>query len=157
MIKNIKKTVKQKGLIRKIHFQAIAFLVIYTLLSKSIFIKSITSPSLAVAFSVPYIFGIVAGILFLYLFNHEDFFHFMREVERVEKKKEEGYLKRYIHFGRIFSTLIIGGIGGPVFAALTVRFLLNNFPHRYLLLAVANIGSTLLAVVIAKGAIGLIF
>ena len=148
---------KKKGLIRGVHLQAILFLVAYNILSKYIFIKSVTHADILVNFFVPYIFGVVAGIVFLYLLHHEDFFHFMKEVEKEEKKKEESYLKRYLHYGKVACVLIVALIGGPVFAALTIRFLLNKFKYKYLLIAVGNIGSTLLMVSIARGAISLVF
>ncbi len=145
-----------KPFFRKIHFRALLFLVVYTVVSKLVFIKSLTMPDLFREFFGPYIFGVIAGIIFLYLFNHEDFFHFIRDVEKTEKKKEKEYLRKYIHYGKIISTLIIATLGGPIFAALTVRFLLNNVWYKYLLLATGNIGSTFLAVVLAKGLIHII-
>ena len=42
---------------------------------------------------MPYFFGVAAGIIFLYHFSHEDFFHFIKEVEREEKKKEDATKK----------------------------------------------------------------
>jgi hypothetical protein len=147
----------KKGFFRPIHLQAVVFLVVYTILSKTIFIKSIASENLAVNFFSPYIFGVAAGIIFLYLLNHADFFHFIKEVEKAERKKENNYLKKYLHFGKVLSTLIIATIGGPVFAALTVRLLLNKVWYKYLLIAAGNLTSTILGVSLAKGALNFIF
>lgn len=141
----------KRGLIRGVHIQAIFFLVVYTIISKAVFIKSITSSNMFIVFLVPYFFGITAGIIFLYLFNHEDFFHFMKEVEKEDGKKEKKYLKRFKHYGKIISTLIIAAIGGPIFSALTIRFLLNNVWYRYILIAVGNIASTLFAIFFTGG------
>lgn len=152
-----KKTLKKRNFFRPVHLQALFFFVAYTILSKAIFIKSVMSANLEVVFFVPYFFGVAAGFLFLYLFNHEDFFHFVKEIEKEEKKRERGYLKKYQHYGKILSTLIIAAIGGPIFAALTIRFLLNKYKYKYLLLALGNIVSTLVAIAIAKGALKLIF
>ena len=131
-------------------------MAIYTALSKSIFLKSLGSESITTHFFGPYIFGVIAGIFFLYLFNHEDFFHFIKEVEEIEKKKENKFLKKYLHLGRILATLIIASLGGPVFAALTARFLINKFWFKYLILALGNIPSTILSVTLAKGAWNLV-
>lgn len=133
------------------------FFIAYTILSKAIFLKSVTSGNAEIIFFVPYIFGVVCGVLFLYLFNHEDFFHFIKEIEKEEEKKEKAYLRKYKHYGKILSTLIIGAIGGPVFSALTIRFLLNKYWYKYLVLSVGNIASTFFAILIAKGAIKLLF
>ncbi len=151
MAKRYKKI--KKPLLRKVHFQAFLFLIIYTILSKTIFIKSVTLSSVALSFFIPYVYGVVAGVIFLYLFNHEDFFHFMKDVEKKEEKKEKGLLKKYLHYGKILSTLIIATVGGPVFSALTIRFLLNRFWYKYLILAVGNIASTAMGVALAKGVI----
>lgn len=140
-----------KKFFRPVHLHAVIFLLVYTIISKAIFIKSISSTSLQVAFFIPYTFGVFAGIFLLYLFSHEDFFHFMKDVEKEENKKEKKFLKKYKHYGKILSTFLIATIGGPVFAALTVRFLLNKFWYKYLLIALGNIPSTLLAVTLAKG------
>lgn len=147
----------KRGLIRGVHIQAILFLVVYNILSKYIFIKSVIHADILVNFIAPYVFGVVAGIVFLYLLDHEDFFHFMKEVEKEEKKKENLYLKKYLHYGKVACVLIIALIGGPVFSALTIRFLLNKFKYGYLLIALGNIGSTLLTVSIARGALSLVF
>lgn len=146
----------RKRFIRSVHLQAAALLIIYTFLSKFIFYKSVVSSNLIIVFLGPYVFGVAAGIIFLYLFNHEDFFHFVREVEKQERSREKKYLKKYLHYGRIVAVLIIATIGGPVFSALTIRFLLNNVWYRYLLIMAGNIASTILAVLLGKGALSLI-
>ncbi len=145
------KVKSRKPFFRKIHFQALLFLVIYTILSKFLFIRAVTLDNIAIGFLIPYLYGVAAGAIFLYLFNHEDFFHFIKDVEHREEKKEKSLLKKYLHYGKILSTLIIAAVGGPVFAALTIRFLLNKFWYKYIILAVGNIASTLLAISLAKG------
>jgi hypothetical protein len=147
------KKAAKKPLFRKVHLQAILLLLLYTVLSKFIFVKSITSESYAVNFMGPYMYGVVAGSIFLYLFGHEDFFHFIRDVERQQKKKEDKYIKKYIHYGKVFCSLIVATVGGPVFSALTVRLLLNRAWFKYLLIAIGNIPSTLVAVAMGKGAL----
>jgi hypothetical protein len=147
----------KEAFFKPVHLQAVVFLLMYSVISKSIFIKSISSVDNMVAFLVPYVFGVVAGFLFLYLFSHEDFFHFARDVEKMESKREYGLLKKYKHYGKVVCTLIIATLGGPVFSALTIRLLLNNYKHKFLILAIGNIPSTLTHVVVARGAFFAIF
>lgn len=147
---------KHKGFFRRVHLQAFIFLLLYSVLSKTIFFKALASRNTLIEFLIPYIFGVIAGFVFLYLFNHEDFFHFIREVEHEEKQKENLYLKKYLHFGKIVCTLIIALLGGPLFSALTVRFLLNNVWYRYWLIALGNVGSTILSVSLAKGVLAFV-
>ena len=150
---NSKSKKKTRSFFRPVHLHAILFLVIYTIISKAVFIKAIVSPNITVVFLVPYIFGVVAGVIFLYLLNHEDFFQFMKDVEKEERGKENTYLKKYLHYGKVLSALIIGVVGGPVFAAITIRFLLNKLWYKYVILAVGNIGSTLIFVSLTRGAL----
>lgn len=145
------KTTTHTRFFRPIHLQAVIFLVFYAIFSKTVFIKSVADENIMVSFFVPYIFGIVAGNGFLYLFSHQDFFHFMKEVERIENKNEKKLLNKYKHFGKILTTLIIATVGGPVFSALTIRLLLNNAWYKYLLIIVGNIPSTIFTVSLAKG------
>lgn len=148
---------KKSKIIRKVHIHAIIVLIGYTMISKTVFVKSIISTNVLVAYLIPYIFGVIAGWLFLYLFSHEDFFHFMKEVENEEKSKETKYLKRYLHYGKVLATLIIAALGGPIFAALTIRLLLSKYRYKYLLLAIGNITSTLFTVSLARGVAILVF
>lgn len=136
---------------RPVHLQAVFFLILYSIISKSIFIKSISSENNIIAFLVPYLFGVVAGMVFLYLFSHEDFFHFIKEVEQMQSKKENNFLKKYRHYGKVICTLVVAAVGGPVFAALTIRLLLNRYKYKYFLIAVGNITSTIIHVSTARG------
>lgn len=145
----------KKSFFRKVHAQALIFFVLYTIISKAIFIKSVTLTNIHAAFFIPYFYGVLCGIVFLYLFNHEDFFHFMKDIEKKEKKEEESLLKRFLHYGKVASVLIIATVGGPVLSALTIRLLLNKFWYKYLLIALGNITSTILAVSLARGALSL--
>lgn len=144
-----------KKLVRKVHLQALLILSAYLIVSKIISIKSATDESLLVSFIAPFIFGVVSSFIFLYLFGHEDFFHFIKEVEKVEGKQEKNYLKKFKHYGKIFTVLIIGTVGGPIFSALTVRFLLRRIWSRYLLLTLNSLFSTLLTTALFKGGIRL--
>lgn len=142
---------KNKSFFRPVHLQAIIFLVVYNIISKTVFLKSLLHSEYFINFIGPFLFSCMAGSIFLYLFRHEDFFRFIKEVERQESKKEKGYLKRFAHHGKILTTLIIATIGGPIFSALTIRLLLPKYEHPYVLLFVGNIFSTLFSTGLAKG------
>jgi len=87
----------------------------------------------------------------LFIFSHEKFFAFAKDMEREESKKEKKYLAKYLHHGKVFATFVIGVIGGPVFSSLTTRLLLNNYPFKYLLVILANIPSTIVTVGVTHG------
>ena len=144
---------KRKPFFRPVHLQAILFLIVYNILSKTLFVKFILSSNYYINFLGPYIFGVLAGSAFLYLLRHEDFFHFMKEVEEVEKRKEKKLIKKFLHHGKILAILIITTIGGPIFGALTIRLLLPKYKYSFALLATGNILSTILGVGLAKGII----
>lgn len=99
----------------------------------------------------PFVFGVIAGCIFMYLLSHEDFFHFMKEVEKVEKKTENKLVKKYIHHGKILATFLIFSLSGPVFGTITARLLIPKYRYWFWLLFVGNFISTLITVGIAKG------
>ena len=146
-----RKVKHNKRFIRPIHIQTFFIVVGYLLISKLVFFKFVTGPDLTTSFLGPFIFGVVTSFIFLYLFSHEDFFHFIKEVEKKEEKKEKGYLKKYKHFGKVAAVLIIGTIGGVILAALTVRLLLIHYKYRYLILLISMFFSTIFTVGLAKG------
>ncbi|HUC95188.1 MAG TPA: hypothetical protein VMR19_04290 [Candidatus Saccharimonadales bacterium] len=142
---------KKKGFIRPIHIQTLLVIIGYLLVSKFVFFKFVIGTDITEAFLGPFIFGVLTSFIFLYLFSHEDFFHFIKEVEEREEKKEGRYLKKYKHFGKMAAVMVIALIGGTIFAALTVRLLFANYKYRYLLLLVSMFFSTVFSLCLAKG------
>jgi hypothetical protein len=145
-----------KGFIRPVHIHTLLVIIGYLLVSKFVFFKFVTGPNITESFLGPFIFGVLTSFIFLYLFSHEDFFHFIKEVEKKEEKKEEQYLRKYRHLGKVAAVLVIGAIGGVIFAALTARLLLINYKYRYLVVLVSMFFSTALSVGVAKGVLGFI-
>ncbi len=133
-----------------IHLIAVFILGGYFVLSKVNLLNSLNRDTLAISFIQIYLFGIFFSCLFLFIFSHEKFFTFATEIEKEEKKKEQKYLKKYLHHGKVFTTFIIGMIGGPVFSSLTARLLINNYWYKYLVIILANIPSTIFTVGLAK-------
>jgi len=149
--KNRKTKTSRKPFFRPIHLQAFLFVIIYLVISKIFFFDLVINKSWLVYFFGPYAFGVTASFIFLYLFSHEDFFHFIKEVEGEEKKKEKGYLKKFKRHGSILTTIIIGIIGGPIFLALTTRFLLRQFSYKYIVILVTMLLSTIYSVAVVRG------
>jgi len=137
--------------IHRIHFIALVILGGYAVLSKVNFVNALTNTNIVYMFFQLYLFGIFFGCLFLYLFCHDKFFPVAAEIEKNEEEKEKKFLKKYLHHGKILGTFIIGSIGGPIFASLTARILLKNYKFKYLVIIIANIPSTALAVAMGKG------
>ncbi len=138
-----------------IHLIAVFILGGYFVLSKVNLLNSLTRNSLVISFIQIYLFGIFFSCLFLFIFSHDKFFTFASEIEKRQKKKEQQYLKNYLHHGKVFATFIIGMIGGPVFSSLTARLLINNYWYKYLVVILANIPSTIFTVGLAKPFISL--
>ena len=140
-----------KSFFRPVHLQTILFTAAYLVLSKFVFIKSLATGNIFISFLGPFTFGVVTTFIFLYLFSHEDFFHFIKGLEDKEKKTEKKYLKKYYHHSRILAIILIGIVAGDFFLALTIRFLINKFAYKYIVMIIAVFLSTLISVGIAKG------
>lgn len=133
-----------------IHFVAGLVLGSYFLLSKVNTLYALTYKNIYTTFFQIYLFGIFFACLFLFLFSHEKFFPFMKEIENREKVKERKYLRKYIKHGKVLATLLIGTIGGPIFSSLTARILLSNEWYKYFVVILANIPSTFVTVGLIK-------
>jgi len=151
-----KRTVSKKPFFRPVHLQAFLFIIFYLIFSKILFYGFVLNKSWLVYFLGPYIFGVLSSFIFLYLFSHEDFFHFIKDVEGEEKKKEKGYLKKFKKHGSVLATIIIGIIGGPIFLALTIRFLLKQVGYKYIVILITMLLSTIYSVAVVKGILGIV-
>lgn len=137
----------KKRFLRPIHIIAILVIVGYSVVAKVLYFRALTRSDIVTTFVVPLIYGIGASMIFLYLFSHDDFFHFVKEIEKREDKKERAYIKKFLHFGKIAASIIIGIVGGPIFLALTIRLLLNRFTHKYFLI----FGTMLISLFVSVG------
>jgi len=152
-----RKSKKKRGFFRPVHLHAFLITISYLIISKLVFVRFVADGNICISFLGPFLFGSVVSVIFLYLFNHEDFFHFIKEIEKEEEKKEKNYLKKYARFGKIIACLVVGAIGGPIFSALTIRFLLGRIWYRYLVLVFSGVLSTIASVGIAKGFLDFLF
>lgn len=147
--KKVKK--KLKNILRPVHLGTVIFIFLYFIISNILIVRFIADERLYVSFIGPFIFSSISGVIFLYLFSHQDFFHFIKEIEKSENNKEKYYLNKFGHYGKILTSLVISMIGGPIFLALTVRFLFPKFTNRYLIIVFCTIISTLIVTSFAKG------
>jgi hypothetical protein len=142
---------KKTSFLRPVHFQAVVFIVVYFIISNAIFYGSVAHPNIFVSFFVPLVFGMLSSFAFLYLFSHEDFFHFIKKLDRAENRKENKFLEKFSQYGRILACILVAIIGGPIFLSLTVRFLFLESENRYMIIFIVVLISTLISVAIAKG------
>lgn len=128
----------------------------YFMIGNLILFKYIRSANPLIAYGVPMMYGAISSVVFLYIFSHDDFFKFAKAIEKAEEKQEKKWLRRFKHGGKATTTFAIGALGGPIFAALTARFLLTASRFRYLVVLLANIPSTMISVGLIKGVITII-
>lgn len=139
-----KKVIKKHKLkIHWTHLFAVGLLTAYFVMSKVNLAHAFLKDDLISTFVQLFTFGTIFSFVFLYIFSHEKFFPFAKEIEKREEEKEKSYLKKYIKHGKMIATFIIGVVGGPVFLSLTTRLLLNGFRFRYLFVLVTSFVSTL--------------
>ncbi len=125
------------------HLIAVGLLTVYFILSKVNLAHAFLREDLILTFIQLFVFGTLFSFVFFYIFSHEKFFPFAKEIEKKEEEKEKSYLKKYIKHGKVIATFIIGVLGGPVFLSLTTRLLLNSFKFRYLFILLTSFVSTL--------------
>jgi len=140
----------KKKLIKSIHIKTTVILIIYLLLSHFILITSLANKNIFISFLIPLLFGVISSVTFLYLFSHEDFFHFIKNLENKEKENEKKYLKKFMHFGKILTCILISLIGGPIFLALTARFLFPKSHYKYQIVIISNTIATIILIASAK-------
>lgn len=145
--------VKKHSHFHWIHLIAVFILGGYFVLSKVNLVNALTNQNTTIAFLQIYLFGIFFACLFLFIFSHEKFFPFAKDIEKQEIKKEKKYLKKYMHHGKMLATFLVGVVGGPAFSSLTARILLNNYWYKYLVVIIANIPSTMLTTGLGKSLI----
>jgi len=141
--------------IKSVHLQAVLFLIVYLIFSKVNLVSAIASKSFWVSFLQPFVFGSLSGLVFLYLFSHEDFFPVAREIEKKEKRAEQSWQRKLAHHGKVFICFAIGVLTSPVLCALAVRLLVHKhkFWYKYAIIFFAEIFSTVLNVGLLKGII----
>jgi hypothetical protein len=105
----------------------------------------------------PFIFGFSSAQIFFYLFSHEDFFSFMGLLEKEERRQENDYLAKFSKYGKFIATVIIGMVGGPMFLALSVRFLFHKRSNGFLIIFLVTLIDTIFTVSVAKGLISFLF
>lgn len=148
---------RKKSFFRLVHLQMVFVLAIYFLISNLIFVRAISHTNVFISFAIPLLYGTLSSFAFLYLFSHEDFFHFMREVEKEEKSKEKKFLNKFNHLGRVLACILVSAVGGPIFLALTVRFFFKEARTRYWVAFVSTFVTTIFMVALAEGLFKFIF
>jgi hypothetical protein len=147
----------KKKLIRPVHVQAVLFIIIYFVVSNFVFVGSVAHSNIYFSFLVPFAFGLISAFVFLYLFSHRDFFHFIKGLEKEEEKAEKKYLGRFSRYGKFAASILVAAVGGPIFLALTIRFLYPVSHRKYFIAFISVLISTIISVSIAKGLFKMIF
>jgi len=139
-----------------VYFQAFLVWLVYSLGTKILFIKSIVWGNQLLVYGL---IGIVSGgfgILFLYLFSHENFFKFAKLIEKKEIKKERKWLNFFSHAGKSITVLMIGLLAGPLFAALSARILLSAAKYKYWFVFIVSAASSVFWLFMARSGIWLL-
>lgn len=145
--------VKIEKKLHHIHLIAVAILTGYLILSKINYVHALANEHILLTFLQMYVYGAFFGMIFLFMFSHDRFFKFAKDIERTQEKREKRYLAKYQHFGKVISTFLIGSIGGPILGSFSARILLHNHKFKkYIIVALANIPSTFLSLGVGKGA-----
>lgn len=142
--------------IKPIHIEAVLIWLFYSFVTKGSFViafsKSISNINI---FVLNIFFGSFFGVIFLYFFSHEDFFKFAKEIENKNKRKEKDLEFKLLRYGKLFSSILITVLSGPLVGALAFRFLLPKFKNKYMAIGFFSAVSVTLWLGIARGIIPL--
>jgi len=138
--------------IKLIYIKAVIVYLTYALSTKYVFLKSITgNGEMKSIFSHIFLSAFFA-LLFLYIFDNDEFFDFAKDIEKKEIKKEKKFEKKYLHYGKLFTSVTILILSGPMIGALAFHFLLRRYSQRYLLIGiVAMLASIAWLIVLRSG------
>jgi len=136
-----------------IYLKALTAWIFYLVTSNSIVIWAVHTDQLLLAYLIPFIYGSLGGIIFLYLFTHQDFFKFAHEIEKRELKIEKKLYKLFHNHLKVGAVCLTCLVGGPVLSAAGAKLFLTTHKYKYLILILVNIPSTLLTISIGRGLI----
>lgn len=139
--------------IRSIYIKAMFLYTAYFVLTKYVLIASSLNKDSQYFFQIS--INIFFALIFLYLFENDNFFKFIKVIEKKEIKKEKKLEKQYLHFGKTLAAIIIALLTGPLVGALTFRFLVVKSFMRYVILVLSIIISSSGILFFAKGVINL--
>lgn len=143
---------------KKIYIQAFLIWCFYSLFTKWLLIKGAAfSTPIIFAFASNFLSGAFFASIFLYFFNHEEFFKFAKSIEKIEIKKEKKLTRSFARFGGLFSVILITVISGPLLSALSAKFLIGKSEYKYFIVAFFSGASAILIVAALRGVVRLPF
>ncbi len=101
------------------------------------------------------LFNSLSSLIFIYLFNHQNYFPAIKNIELSNQKKQKKYLKKFLKFGKFIATILTGLIGGPILLSLSVKLLFRQHQYRYTI--IASILTNIVFIIISKGLLQIIF
>lgn len=129
---------------QSIHLQALIVWLIYSAIGKFMFVRGVVISESKWAIEGVFIYAVIFSLIFLYLFEHQDFFKFASEIESKEQKKEKRLTDWFLHWGKLVTVLGVGTIAGPVAISLGVRLFYRRRWYRFLLAVVIAIAHAFL-------------
>ncbi|HWA52425.1 MAG TPA: hypothetical protein VG895_05225 [Patescibacteria group bacterium] len=138
------------------YIKALIVLIIYVVFTRSLFIAMVLFPNTPAAFLIEVSSASFFGFLWLYFFEHENLFSFVKIIKNKKKSAEQKFLDKFIKFGAVTATILIGYIGGPLFASLTSHLILKDFKYKYLLVIFICATSSFVALALARGVLHLV-
>lgn len=136
---------------RKDTFIFVAFIVISYLIT----FYCLAHPNIIFGSISLIFFNSLSSLIFIYLFNHQNSFPAIKNIELSNQKKQKKYLKRFLKFGKIIATILMGLIGGPILLSLSIKLLFHQ--HQYQNTIIISILTNIIFIIISKGLLQIIF
>lgn len=129
--------------------------VVFIIISYLITFYCLTYPNIIFGSISLTLFNSLSSLIFIYLFNHQNSFPAIKNIELSNQKKQKKYLKKFLKFGKFIATILMGLIGGPILLSLSVKFLFRQ--HQYRNTIITSILTNIIFITISKGLFQIIF
>jgi hypothetical protein len=142
--------------IKRVHLTAIIIWLIHSFIEKALLVRMLTLSNTFLAYAIEALHSTLTALFFLYLFSHEDFFKFAKDIEKKQKKNEKKTLKFFKHTGKLIASFLICLFISNVLLALVVRLFYRKKSTRYWVAGIISFITGIIWFAIYKGAIQII-
>lgn len=139
-----------------VYLQAFIVWAIFSFGTKLIFLKSIVTQNILLAYVPVSIATALYGVAFLYFLRHKDIFKFAEIIERKEKKAKKKWIRHLIEMGKVIALTLSALISGPLLTSILGKVLLRKRKYAYAVVFSVCFLATIIWLAVARGTVSFI-